>query len=275
MENGISFRVASGYLCHPPDFSTVRDPHPGTLRGHGRERTPSESHSQEAGQAASHHSPSTASQPSPWFSLRTVSPVLSIAIAGQAMGPSTPLGAPQPLGSCRQGSCPAALQMCGKVPLLEPCFSPALLLTPGGSAPLLPSAEGGCPCPSPRMRSRLLLQGKFLETQKMPSLGISEQPGGAATWFGWAEVPGSKQTRAAWIPCSSHRRQLCRPSYSPEHRHSNKENHPVPFSPPRFAAPWGQLQPCARDQLAPMGPVPPRLLEAAASLSFPSADRGC
>lgn len=44
MENGISFLVASGYFCHPPDFDRVRDPHPGALWGHGREGTSAESH---------------------------------------------------------------------------------------------------------------------------------------------------------------------------------------------------------------------------------------
>lgn len=201
MENGISFRVASGYLCHPPDFSTVRDPHPGTLRGHGREGTPSESHSQEAGQAASHHSPSEASQPSPRFSLRTVSPGLSIAIAGRATGPSTPLGAPRPLGSCRRGSCPAAPQMCGKVPLPEPRFSPALLLTPGGSAPLLPSARGGSvPDPAQGCDHACCCRGSFWKHRRCQVWAFLNTP---ARWGCSRVVRLGRGTRLKADPCSA------------------------------------------------------------------------
>lgn len=82
MEKSVSFLVASGYFCHPPDIDRVRDPHPGTLWGHGREGIAAESHGQKTRKASVCQPLNPTPQPSLQFSLETASPVLSIAIAG-------------------------------------------------------------------------------------------------------------------------------------------------------------------------------------------------
>lgn len=88
---------------------------------------------------------------SPWFSLGTVSPTLSITVVGWTMGPSTLLGAPRPLGSCRQGSLPSC-----SPDVQEGAFAGTPLLSSSAAHPRKVSTSpalgtGGCLCPTPRM----------------------------------------------------------------------------------------------------------------------------
>lgn len=53
VQNCISFLVVCGYFCCPPDLDTVRDPDPGTLQGHKRDKVPADGLKHRTGDADS------------------------------------------------------------------------------------------------------------------------------------------------------------------------------------------------------------------------------